>query len=621
MKSRGREKIEAEKKAAEEKLAMEKKEMNEKIDAENKAAEERIAMEKKAAEEEEKIEAENRIAMERKAAEEKERIEQEEKEDEESRKRAEEDEKLRKELETEEHEKREAVHQTENEVWGEIQESAKVDAADRTRRQSFFTPSEQLNSVASQLLQPNAAPSATRRMTMISTISSMLADDAFSVLSDHQACTAMPGGDVPKILSVESPALNGPGGTYNLVEGRLVRNMPCWKQEGNTKVIYLGHRDRWMIGKEEVMEQSKGWAMSQEIHNGRYPNEMGIWQNRGKGWVVDPSFKVREFKENVSNKPLDQVQVAQVPHICTRCSVLQTELKKETEEREKLWRSLENEKDSVAELEAQMKICQQKADAASRLEEELAQKVTNIRALERKLDDERSKVREMNDQLAYLKNRENTRDDVGNSLRESLLELTEKAMSQSQRQISRMREAMNQVAALSVEETDGRVASMLGTMLVNIEKDALRANKDVCDGGLDKEIYNVRTQLNVHQQQHGIPPTVAIPEVSVDVILKQKVEELQEELNQVPLRMGETHVFVGEQQRKSVEKDKLIHQLRMRISELATTPNSTINSLQTQLDAAHAAMGLPNNSTSPSSHHSKKSVKPTAPPLLLYPNI
>eukprot|EP01060_Flectonema_neradi_P032154 TRINITY_DN5064_c1_g2_i1.p1 TRINITY_DN5064_c1_g2~~TRINITY_DN5064_c1_g2_i1.p1 ORF type:complete len:922 (+),score=201.43 TRINITY_DN5064_c1_g2_i1:246-2768(+) len=494
------------------------------------------------------------------------------------------------------------------------------------------------------------------------------------VRESKKAAIKMPGNsDVPGSLTITSPKLKEVRGVFVLSPTRH-NSLPFWKQPNGDKVIYCGSSDKWLVGKVNVMEKSKGWLIS-EVHDGRYPFEMPRWFARlNSAWTHDPEIVVEVTPPNAegaaqqqpsrpASPPIEQraaphsshrslspaavnspaapqlgqlgVSVKQlleplIDSSCQRCLKFQQIVEMQQVESEKCWLQLQNEKDRVVALETSLRILkeQQQQQQLQQQEQQLQQQQrggspfnfsqaedvvsveenSTMTSLQQKYDEERIKVNSLSRQLQFLRERESTRDDVGTSLISELHHLNEKALEIAMRQINRTRDAISQISATLSTQQEGRLTTLLGSMMLNIEKDALQWSREICPNGIEKQIANLNQQLKQHREENGSPPLVPPPESEMDVLEMQRaLNRLQKRELEAPLRAAELQVAMGEQQREIAERDRYISSLRLQLSE----NDKKVNNLQTQLDAAHAAMGLMSGKTRSSSPRHQ------TPPLIL----
>ena len=406
--------------------------------------------------------------------------------------------------------------------------------------------------------------------------------------------------------------------------------------------------------------------MSSDVHDGRYPHEMPSWHVRLNGWSADPQvvIQITPPKSDSAAQPTQQVsQPASSPpaqaaprHIqrspspaagspvsspqlgvsvsqllqpllqslnesdCQRCLKFQKIVEMQQVENEKAWLQLQNEKDRVAALETSMRILREQQQlqpqrGGSPFSISQAEEVASVDensamiSLQQKYDEERIKVNSLSRQLEFLRDRESTRDDVGMSITTELHQLNEKSLEIAQRQISRTRDAITQISTTLATQQEGRLTTLLGSMILNIEKDALQWSREICPSGLEKRISQLNQQLKHHRDENGSPPLVPPPETEVDVMEMQRtLNRLQKKELEAPIRTAELQVVMGEQQRDIVEREKYISSLRIQLND----KDRAVSNLQTQLDAAHAAMGLMSGRSGSSSPQPQRK-----PPLIL----
>eukprot|EP01061_Rhynchopus_euleeides_P007758 TRINITY_DN16816_c0_g1_i1.p1 TRINITY_DN16816_c0_g1~~TRINITY_DN16816_c0_g1_i1.p1 ORF type:complete len:404 (+),score=118.08 TRINITY_DN16816_c0_g1_i1:37-1212(+) len=270
----------------------------------------------------------------------------------------------------------------------------------------------------------------------------------------------------------------GPQGVYYLGKEEWEEvDMPYWVQSDGEKCIYMGRNGRWMIGKRAGIKGKKVWAMSSTPNSGDPPDKVD-WLSKPCGWKVDSSMTVTvvpegELEVDTENRP--PVVMAR----CDRCAALELELDQERGRSEKAWRTVQGDRDRVTELESRLKFAEQAAEKTMRREAEIPFLEDERKHLAKQLEEERSRADSMQDQLQYLRNRELTRDDIGDELRATMLSRTNHSLDIAKRQVSRMRDVLAQVSSFDHKGSDpGALATLIGSLLVNIEGDAARATSD-----------------------------------------------------------------------------------------------------------------------------------------------
>eukprot|EP00754_Rhynchopus_humris_P018455 Rhum_TRINITY_DN14601_c7_g1::Rhum_TRINITY_DN14601_c7_g1_i1::g.104762::m.104762 len=253
--------------------------------------------------------------------------------------------------------------------------------------------------------------------------------------------------DAPRVLCVVSPNMQGPGGVYTLARD-LWADEPFWIQSDGEKVIYVGKKGRYYIGKIGMREKSAGWCYSRKTVKDGAPDDMD-WVSKKAGWQVDPQLVCTAVPDADLDIDEGAVRLPPLPR-CERCTRLERELADARGRADAAWARSLLDRDRVAEAESQLDWLRHAAGRSVGKESELAFLEDEREKLGALVEAHKSRADEAAAELTRLRNRELTRDDVGDGLRAGLLECTTAALDTARRQIARTRDLLAKVTTMAV---------------------------------------------------------------------------------------------------------------------------------------------------------------------------
>ena len=364
------------------------------------------------------------------------------------------------------------------------------------------------------------------------------------------------------------------------------------------------------------------------------------WVSKKAGWQVDPQLICTAVPDTDLDIDEGAVRLPPLPR-CERCTRLERELVDARGRADAAWARSLLDRDRVAEAESQLDWLRHAAGRSVGKESELAFLEDEREKLGALVEAHKERADDGAAELMRLRNRELTRDDVGDGLRAGLLECTTAALGTARRQIARTRDLLAKVTTMAVSprgvgggggsgrrDDPGALAYLIGTAMAEIEADALAEKTegylgDVgVDGGdgdrsVDDEIERLRAALAEHEAEGGPlrPPKEAEAAAAAAAAASgsgrrgrsRSVTFADEEGRRAasasaspgrggegvcPLRMAEQQAYIGELLRAVKARDGTVEALGDALAAAREARERDVAALQTQLDAAHAAMGL-----------------------------